>query len=50
MIFRRTFAYSSMMRRASSEREGLGLGGSLFGTGLSVLFMARWFGENRGDH
>jgi len=39
MISRRSFAYSSMMRRASSEREGLGVGGSLFSPGLSVLFM-----------
>jgi hypothetical protein len=50
MISRRALAYSSMMRRASSEREGLGFGGSLFSFSLSVLFMARWFGENQGDH
>jgi hypothetical protein len=41
MISRRPFAYSSTMRRASSEREGLGLGGSLFRLSLSVLVIAR---------
>jgi hypothetical protein len=50
MISRKAFAYSSVMRRASSERECLGVGGSFFSPGLSVLFMARSFGENHGDH
>jgi len=46
MISRRALAYSSMIRRASSEREGLGLGSSLLGAGSSGWFMAQ-IGQRR---
>lgn len=40
MIARKSFEYSSMSRRISSKREGLGSGTS------SGLAMSRWFDEN----
>jgi hypothetical protein len=39
MISRRSSAYSSMIGRASSKRESLGVGGSLIGRGSLVWFM-----------
>ncbi|MET4218145.1 hypothetical protein ABIB00_003362 [Bradyrhizobium sp. LB14.3] len=41
MISRRSSAYSSMMRRASSKREGLGSGASLCGPGSSDWLMPK---------
>ena len=47
MISRRSSAYSSMILRASSNREGLGFGASLPRGGSSDQFMAGWF---KGNH
>src|ERR1700677_755882 len=45
MISRRSFTYSTMIRRASSEREGLGLG--LPRSTSSGLFMTRMYGGGK---
>ena len=40
MISRRSFTYSSIIRRASSKRDGLGFGAFLPGRGSSGGFMS----------
>ena len=48
MISRSFSAYSSMIRRASSERDSLGGGSSLPNRGLSDGFMARRSAHDQG--
>jgi hypothetical protein len=42
-MFRKSPAYSSMIRRASSERVSLGVGRSFLGQGSSGLLMSPMF-------
>ena len=49
MISRSWSAYSSMIRRASSERDSLGGGSSLPNRGLSDGFMARRSAHDQGE-
>jgi hypothetical protein len=50
MISRRSFAYSSITRRASSKRDGLGFDVFLTGHRSSGWFMGRKFHVTEGDH
>jgi hypothetical protein len=47
IISRSSFAYSSMIRRSSCERESLASGTFLLGSGRSIAFMVNGSSDNQ---